>query len=267
MRTLRVVAFAGVALQVGSCGVAGIDETFGARGAPVSADAGAGGSSSGGAGAGGAATTSGQGGQAHGGTGQGGAGGVPDPTCGCSDGFREAFIDRDAQPNLAGCAGAFDVPGVTTDASLAPACDRQAGDDGANRNGMGCSVEDLCSAGWHVCKSAAELGARSTTGGCEAADPGTPAFWLTRQAQTGSLDGGAPDECAAAPAIHNLTGCGSLGQPSAASCAPLLRTMRQDDCIPTQAWYCGDGVENGLDEARIVRKTRVAEGGVVCCRG
>ena len=58
------------------------------------------------------------------------------------------------QPNIAGCAGGFDVPGVTTAASMQPNCGRISGNSSINPQGTGCSVEDLCSEGWHVCTGA-----------------------------------------------------------------------------------------------------------------
>jgi hypothetical protein len=248
MKTLRVLV---VAAALAGCSTPG-DDQFGARGVgATTSDAGADGGQGGG-GAGGAG--------GHGVGGHGGSGPTPDPTCGCADGFREAFLDRQTQPNIAGCAGAFDVPGVTTAESLAPACGRGAGDDAVNKAGVGCSVEDLCSAGWHVCKSAVEVAARSTTGGCESPDPSTNAFWLTRQSET---PGG---ECAAPVVIDNLVGCGNLGEPAAASCAPLLRVLSVNDCIPSAAWYCGDGPKDEPSEATLVKKTGLAEGGALCCR-
>ncbi len=253
MRTLRVLALA-AALASAGCSVAG-EDTFGARGGATTVDAGSDGGATGDAGAGGG------GGGGGGGTGgSGGSGPTPDPTCGCADGFREAFLDRAAQPNLAGCAGAFNVPGVTTAESLAPACGREAGDDGLNRSGTGCSVEDLCSAGWHVCKTAGEVGARSTTGGCESPDPASTAFWLTRQAEDPA------GECAPPVVTNNLTGCGNFGQAPVASCTPLLRVLSVADCVPSAAWYCGNGAEDDQREAAIVTKTGQAEGGVLCCR-
>jgi hypothetical protein len=251
MKTLGALALTAALCGVG-CSVAG-EDTFGNRGLGATGDAGAD------AGATSDAGTGGAGGQGGGG-GSGGSGPTPDPTCGCADGFREAFLDRVAQPNLAGCAGAFDVPGVTTPESLTAACGREAGDDGKNPSGLGCSVEDLCSAGWHVCKSGSEVAARSATGGCESPDPGSSAFWLTRQSQTEA------SECAAPVVVNNLVGCGNLGAAPAASCAPLLRVLGVDECIPSAAWFCGSGPEDALREATIVKKTGLAEGGVLCCR-
>ena len=149
---------------------------------------------------------------------------------------------------------------MTTIESLAPACKRQAGDDGVNPAGLGCSVEDLCSAGWHVCKSATDVVSHSTTGGCETPDPATTAFWLTRQSEDVS------GQCAAPVVVDNLVGCGNLGQPAPASCTPLLRVLSMADCGPTAAWYCGQSAPEEPQEAAVVKKTGVAEGGVLCCR-
>ena len=72
-----------------------------------------------------------------GGVGTGGAGGgaAGDPI-GCADGERELFRKETESPNVAGCAGAFDVAGVTTSPSKNPSCGRGAGDDGDNQTGI-----------------------------------------------------------------------------------------------------------------------------------
>ena len=76
---------------------------------------------------------------------------------GCSDGTREAFTNMGTHPNIAGCSGGFSVAGVTTQNSMSPQCNRGAGNSSGNTFGNGCSVEDLCAAGWHVCTSSAEV--------------------------------------------------------------------------------------------------------------
>lgn len=206
------------------------------------------------------------------GTGEGGAGpassssaissgsGGPDPI-GCSDGTREYFVDPVTQPEIAGCDAGFDVPGVTTPESMSPACGRISGNDSANPDGAGCSAEDACSEGWHVCHGSADVAASSATGQCEPSLGVTPVFYITRQAQ---------DEmglCAAPPATNNIAGCGSLGAvPSDPGCLPLDRRMRVQECIPTGNWYCGNGANEGLIEAQVVMKFGSGEGGVLCCR-
>ena len=90
----------------------------------------------------------------------GGAGGAPSVVVslpGCADGTREAFVNVVRFPSIAGCAGGWTVPGVLTPASMLPACARAAGNSGLRPNGAGCTVEDLCALGWHVCLGAREL--------------------------------------------------------------------------------------------------------------
>lgn len=260
----------------GSGGATGSGSAGGAGGAggATTATGGAGGSGgSGGVGGAGGATT-----------GTGGAGGATSTTTttttttgtavnesGCSDGEREYFTPPypGAYDDIAGCAGGFRVPGITTPASMQPQCARNAGDDSPNANGEGCSVEDLCSAGWHVCKSAAEVSSKTSMTGCAAFGWNAPdQFWLTRQAQS---DGG---ECAGPPAKNNLTGCGTgIGNDPGwnSKCGPLNRTANYKACIPTAAWFCGNGQQNDpdsgmLNEAEIVQKVSAEEGGVLCCR-
>lgn len=183
-------------------------------------------------------------------------------TIGCSDGTREAYKDMGAQPKIAGCSGGFDVPGVTTPESMAPTCNRMSGNDSANPQGTGCSVEDLCAEGWHVCVDAPEVASTSATGQCDPVADATPVFWLTRQVQDPS------GNCIPPPATNNLTGCGNMGgMPiNPGSCNPLDHRMRQQDCAPTQNWYCGQTMQDGAIEAQIVVKIGSGEGGVLCCK-
>lgn len=216
--------------------------------------------------AGGGGQGGGQGGQGGaagggaGGIGGGGAGGGEARRIGCSDGERDAYLDSAAQPNIAGCSGGFDVPGLTTVGSRTPACDRQAGDDGQNPEGVGCSVEDLCAEGWAVCNDAMEVASASATGECPP-PPDAPAIWITRQ--------GGPAMSSAvcdATGSDNLTGCGaSLGSAPGSSCAPLDQQLLYDDCVAATAWECGPDT-NRYVELDVVTKTGPAEGGVLCCR-
>lgn len=140
---------------------------------------------------------------------------------------------------------------------MQPACGRQGGDDGPNPNGAGCSIEDLCAVGWHVCKSAADVAVSSGNAGC-AADA-VNGFWLTRQAQT---DGGS---CAPPPVDNNPSGCGSVGLAVSTSCAPLNRYMRYTTCQAAPPWVCGTAAE-ALSEAAVIAKLGPAQGGVICCK-
>jgi hypothetical protein len=174
----------------------------------------------------------------------------PDATVvGCADGTREAFVDMAAHPKIAGCAGGFTVPGVVSNASKLPACARAGGNNGANPSGTGCSVEDLCALGWHVCTSRTDVAVEDA--GC---DP-TPGFWLTRQSQSAAgacIVGG----------TNNLVGCGTLGEVASGTCTPLNRDMRYFHCADASPWSCGTGP---VGEANIVVKPGPAQGGVLCC--
>jgi hypothetical protein len=150
------------------------------------------------------------------------------------------------------------VPGTTTEASTQPMCNRMAGNDGAIVDGQGCTVEDLCAKGWHVCVDNDEVGAKSSTGECEQAPFDT--FYLTRQAQDGNGD------CVGPPAVNNLVGCGTKGEESPSNCNPLSRYMRYVHCIPSLTWFCGSDLADGSHEADLVAKIGPGEGGVLCCR-
>ncbi len=188
-----------------------------------------------------------------GGAGQGGAGGSD---VGCADGEREAFVDMSQWPDVAGCSGGFDHPGVAAGEGLARTCGGMAGDDAQDPSGKGCSAVDLCADGWHVCGSAAELAMASGGRGC---DPAAQGFYATRQAQQN-------DSCQGPPAVDNLVGCGTLGGNAPPDrCAPLERVLRREDCDSTQTWHCGTE-SNQAEEARLVTKGGPGEGGVICCR-
>src|SRR5262245_16585738 len=61
-----------------------------------------------------------------------GGSGTAMPGDGCSDGVREAFVDAAMYPDVAGCAGGFQVPGIASGLALQPKCNRAGGNDGAN---------------------------------------------------------------------------------------------------------------------------------------
>ena len=186
-----------------------------------------------------------------------GAGGGPtgDPI-GCADGKRELFKKESDAPNVAGCAGAFDIAGVTTSASRNPSCGRGAGNDGDNADGTGCSVADLCAEGWHVCDNPNEVDVSAC-----ADDDSAPSFYVTRLSTVmGSLMCGAG-------ASDNLVGCGAgVGQPPAAggSCGPLNSVLIFSQCdTELGSWECGTATDV---EAEVVTKTDSDEGGALCCR-
>ncbi len=148
----------------------------------------------------------------------------PVDSIGCSDGTREGFLNMGAFPFLAACGGAWDVPGIhhTGPDGPEPACDRQAGNTGTNSTGSGCNVEDLCSAGWHVCLGKDDVQIRNE-GGCDGImdDAQSPAFFLARISSTGAFNC-APDTIGDPTSSNDLFGCGDLGCPATqATCAPL----------------------------------------------
>jgi len=190
-----------------------------------------------------------------------GTGGSPVSSVGCSDGTREYYADAAAQPKIAGCSGAWSILGVTTPASMQPACNRVSGNSSANPTGMGCNVEDLCAEGWYVCHGAMDVKAHSATGLCDPfADPNSPQLFITRQVQ--DMNG----NCSAPPDMNNVTGCGVvIGAAPAGGCDPLNRRLRIYDCWPDPVWFCGADMSFGNIEASVVRKDGPERGGVLCC--
>lgn len=196
---------------------------------------------------------------------------------GCADGQRDAFRDRARYPDIAGCAGGFALPGLNREA--APSCARIAGDDGPNPTGVGCRASDLCAEGFHVCRSAGDVRARSRDG-CAGAQDGPPdCFWATRQTGPGCLQcatGTALDctsrdcrsNCAnTANTTNDIFGCGSLGSVPQASCAPLDRSGNNLCTALRAPWRCDDPpMEADARESEFVVKLGPEAGGVLCCR-
>ena len=182
---------------------------------------------------------------------------------GCSDGSAEVLI---ADRGLAGCDGAWSIPGVVS--ATEPACDRAAGNDGTRSSGEGCAAADLCADGWHVCQDADEVSARGGDSACEAfaapPDPeGTTAFiYLSRQRATGDDPACLPD--GSEEAIDDAWGCGTRGL-EAPDCRPLDRHLALEveggGC--ESPWSCG---EDPRAEGQNVTKLEPSQGGgVLCC--
>ena len=140
---------------------------------------------------------------------------------GCSDGTREGFRDLIRFNNLAACGGAWTVPGIHHNEG--PACERQSGNTGTNREGIGCNVEDLCAQGWHVCLGKGDVMTRSEYG-CEGIMDGVenrPGFFLTRTSSRGSLLC-SPDTVGEPDNMNDIFGCGNFGcYATGGDCDPL----------------------------------------------
>lgn len=219
---------------------------------------------------------------------------------GCADGEREGFVDVLAYPDIAGCGGAWTVPGVSLFApdeapacpglapqdTRQPACGRGAGDDGANPLGTACNVADLCAPGWHVCLDAPDVATASGGAGCldatAAGDP--PLLFLTRQSSTGCgvcATGSSTDSscnslscasgCLQTEQVSNdVFGCGNYGAGVTGFCSPLDRfSSNLCGAIASQGWACNDpgsADDPGTCETFTVVHSNPATGGVLCCR-
>ena len=206
----------------------------------------------------------GAGGAGTGGAGAAGGGGTGGtPTEGCSDGTREAYEDAVMQPNIAGCAGGWDVPGVTSLESMTAHCNHSSGNDSMNKSGAGCSVEDLCSPSWRVCDSHADITLKAVGGQCPP-DTGAIAFWATRQSMNPQVNN--DQVSCVASGNNNVYGCIDSGDPTLGDfdqndmCTPLEKAMGGNNCKLT--WVCPPGNE----EALYITKTGSDFGGVLCCR-
>jgi len=211
-----------------------------------------------------------------------------DPEVGCSDGEREGFVDTEAYPQVAGCAGAWDKPGITPDA-VVQTCGGKGGDDGGKPEGAGCSTPDMCAKGWHVCNGWQDLAAKSPTGCAGAtppdAKPKSLFFALRQNSKNGSVCG------APGSGFNDVFGCGNLGAGLGPdkSCGPLDRVLastQPDSCgfneaePPLGPWQCLGEEDSHLNEGAVVTKKGCTgqtcsydgspvgasdKGGVLCC--
>jgi len=189
-----------------------------------------------------------------------GVAGVP-AVQGCADGTREGFTSVADWPAIAGCSGAWSLGGLLSPEARSPACMREAGNDGRNPWGDGCGVADLCAAGWHVCRDAADVRGSSPSGCESAATSVEPRFFLVL-AGASSQGICSPDR----NATNDVHGCGTLGQPESSACEPLNRRLSFAECQASMGiWSCGGPGEH-LIEAALVSKSESALGGALCCR-
>jgi hypothetical protein len=172
-------------------------------------------------------------------------------TIGCADGTREALLDEVVHPTVAACAGGFWVPGVVAPVST---CGRQGGNDGPTPDGMGCSIEDLCASGWHLCASRHEV-AMAGLGDCNAQAWGGQ-FFATGQSGNGA-------NACADTGTNDVFGCGDVGYDNISGCAPLNRSTGNLCVNLPGAWTCS---EDAYAEATHVTKPGPAVGGALCCR-
>ena len=156
---------------------------------------------------------------------------------GCSDGTREGFLDLIRFNNLAACGGAWQIRGIHHNEG--PACSRQSGNTGTNRDGVGCNLEDLCAEGWHVCLGRGDVMTRSDYG-CngimDGVNPNEPVLFITRTSSTGSLNCD-PDTVGVPLNMNDIFGCGNFGcYATGNDCDPLklsshnLCSALRNDC-------------------------------------
>jgi hypothetical protein len=266
----NVAAAGGSGAGVAGVGGGGGDSVGGAGGQSFGGAGGDGVSGSGGggdgAGAGGAAGQS----DDDAGTPDAGAGGStiasdagpPAWVVGCADGTREGLQSLARYPDVAACSGAWSIAGMIAPETLTPQCNREAGNDGTNLTGDGCSAADLCADGWHVCESAQEFAARATN--CDDAFPGgaVKMFFASRQRASG-LACDPTNEMG----TNNVYGCGNFGSNANADCAPFMRMLRDNDCQRNPPWMCVNGpINQSTTELADVTKSGPDHGGVLCCR-
>ena len=200
---------------------------------------------------------------------------------GCADGTREAFADRTRFPLIAGCSGAWSLPGIfpaIPAAALAACATLGNSSTTAPANGAGCASSNLCARGWHICNGG-EVTPRTGATGC-AADTAAPATSFFAAAvsgtgcgvcalRSGTLTGTActsvscAANCRESGDLNNdFFGCGTLGSLVSTACDGLNRFSGNDCASLGAPWACGGSTQ----ESRTVTKTTAAAGGVLCCR-
>jgi hypothetical protein len=233
---------------------------------------------------------------------------------GCSDNTREGYVDASKFPGLASCAGAWTIAGVNfhhpkpantlcpkisedlIHNTLAPACERKAGNNNTNKSGSGCNVADMCAPGWHVCRGKDDVGVHKPASFsdklfwdwgvnelCEGSGDNTncysrKAFFITRQEAGGhgcgdspgltndvhGIGNGAFDNKAINPATgktYDRGSCGLLNQFSGNWCSEA-RGVGYNEC----RFSLDDKVDAGLCEPYLIVSTKPENGGVLCCR-
>ncbi|MDP3501933.1 MAG: hypothetical protein Q8S33_16465 [Myxococcales bacterium] len=212
--------------------------------------------------------------------------GTVDPS-GCADGTREGFLALLQYPAIAGCSGAWSLPGIT--ATTSAACNRAAGNTGTNREGLGCASADLCAVGWHPCRGKNEVGIK-TNGSCADATPASaPASSLFFAVVQNSAN---DTTCDTSTSHNDVFGCGNLGilLTPQKNCGPLTRALAStqpgtcgfNEAEPSLGpWQCVGGVQSHLNEGAVVTKQGCPnttclsggqpvgnsdKGGVLCCR-
>eukprot|EP00456_Euglypha_rotunda_P081140 TRINITY_DN78_c0_g1_i4.p1 TRINITY_DN78_c0_g1~~TRINITY_DN78_c0_g1_i4.p1 ORF type:complete len:337 (+),score=17.25 TRINITY_DN78_c0_g1_i4:113-1123(+) len=225
---------------------------------------------------------------------------------GCSDGTREGFIAKGEgntffYPNIAGCKGAWTVPGVSVHTpivapacpnlhptnTLQPHCNRQAGNTGKIKAGTGCAASDICAVGWHICTDYQDVNLNSNGAGCTPCGTGVSGdyLFLSRQSSNGcglcSL-GSITDplkcnskacqpNCLQTERISNdVFGCGNYGPKveGGFSCSPFNR-FSHDKCTQINAWgwSCSPPTDpEGICETYTVTHSNYNNGGVLCCK-
>jgi len=188
---------------------------------------------------------------------------------GCADGTREGFINSSVFPNIAGCSGAWRLPGLTNALSGVPAPNCSgAGNDSSNIYGYSCNAANLCASGWRICINSGDVQTHLPSGyTCQDAWNGSEKrFFATRQYSLGN------GYCNTT-GMNDIYGCGNFGDPPQVGSCGTLNVFSSEDCsaianIPgtgTLVWDC-DAPGDTQNELELVAKLQSELGGVLCCK-
>ena len=182
----------------------------------------------------------------------------PKPSAGCSDGQRDAFVDAERFPGVAGCLAKFGESSLRAPKSGTGPC----GDDlidAEGRPGKSCATPaDACEAGWHLCAAAPDqpgatpLGPKDVTNRlpearhCLQEPGGAFAFaWVNEDCQ---------DPCGTGPG-HGAACCGEKCVKQVGSCV-----------YPNATAWVGVGASDGHIHSCGSILSDVDDRGVLCCQ-
>jgi hypothetical protein len=120
-------------------------------------------------------------------------------------------------------------------------------------------VADICAAGFHVCETAEEVRAKtSSKKGCDDVSAWDNGFYATRQSGDGNR------RCAGT-GQNDVFGCGSEGDPIIVNCGGLNRFSHNHCGRLQNGWACLTDDNRGLTETDTATHSSNT-GGVLCCR-
>lgn len=187
---------------------------------------------------------------------------------GCSDGTREYFRNVEEFPNIAGCAGHFDIAGLIDEDGKpkGPSCNRESGNDIPQIPLHPCSASDLCEPGWKICDSTDLMLISSGGRFCDSSGHlDVPVGSFFAAAVETSLNSA---RCSDSVSLQGgIVGCGNLNRGSYCSAdfnQGVFDSLLHSNCSNLSEWNCQTG--STLNPLLLITKNLSDRGGVLCCR-